>query len=296
MGAAVVRAYGLDEQTIGRVQARDRPSGTGPRSWRTSARPRCSRSSTVFYALAVSVVVVLGAGFGPEWGLTFGRVTAFLFLADVVPARVHRPARRSTARRRRRSPAGGRSWRSSTCRSRSWSPTPGRRAARRAPLSVARRGRASTPTARAGRCSAGSRSTSSAGAHVAIVGETGCGKTTFAKLAGAARRPGVGADRGRRGRSARRVAGVARQRSIRMVPQDGFLFDTTVRENVRARPGRARPTATSRPRSRSWAWAAGWRRSRRGWTRRSASEARRCPSASASSWRSRARRSPTRGC
>ena len=82
MGAAVVRAYGLDEQTFGRGQAARSTSATGRRWWRTSARPRssrCPRSSTRWPSRSV---VVLGAGFGPEWGLTFGRVTAFLFLAD----------------------------------------------------------------------------------------------------------------------------------------------------------------------------------------------------------------------
>jgi ABC-type multidrug transport system fused ATPase/permease subunit len=38
----------------------------------------------------------------------------------------------------------------------------------------------------------------------------------------------------------RRLDGQARRRRLRMVPQDGFLFDTTVRENVRA----GRPNAT----------------------------------------------------
>ena len=39
--------------------------------------------SSVFYGLSLAVVIVLGAFEGPAWGLTFGQVTAFLFLADV---------------------------------------------------------------------------------------------------------------------------------------------------------------------------------------------------------------------
>ena len=67
---------------------------------------------------------------------------------------------------------------------------------------------------------------------VAIVGETGSGKTTFASLLARLADPteGVveigGVD----------LAGVdpdARHGGIRMVPQDGFLFDTTIRENIR---------------------------------------------------------------
>ncbi|MFY1672185.1 ABC transporter ATP-binding protein [Plantactinospora sp. WMMB334] len=68
--------------------------------------------------------------------------------------------------------------------------------------------------------------------RVAVVGETGSGKTTFAKLltrlmdpsAGAVLLSGVPLDRVRFGSLRSRVV---------MVPQDGFLFDSTVAENVR---------------------------------------------------------------
>ena len=81
MGAAVVRAYGLDESTFHRVR------GAIDRRYRAEVVAHFRAAtlfplSTVFYAMAVSVVIVLGASFGPEWGLTFGTVTAFLFLAD----------------------------------------------------------------------------------------------------------------------------------------------------------------------------------------------------------------------
>src|SRR5207247_4389249 len=71
-----------------------------------------------------------------------------------------------------------------------------------------------------------------AGSHIAIVGETGCGKTTFAKLLTRLADPVngrilVG------GVDLRLVATDSRRTAIRMVPQDGFLFDQTVRENVR---------------------------------------------------------------
>ena len=71
-----------------------------------------------------------------------------------------------------------------------------------------------------------------AGARVAIVGETGSGKTTFAKLLCRLADPvrgtvAVG------GSDLREVAGASRRDAIRLVPQDGFLFDTTIRENVR---------------------------------------------------------------
>jgi putative ABC transport system ATP-binding protein len=71
-----------------------------------------------------------------------------------------------------------------------------------------------------------------AGSHVAVVGETGHGKTTFAKLLCRLADPTGGrivvgeVD-------LREVAPESRRAAIRMVPQDGFLFGTTVRENVR---------------------------------------------------------------
>ncbi|HUG31360.1 MAG TPA: ABC transporter ATP-binding protein [Acidimicrobiia bacterium] len=70
------------------------------------------------------------------------------------------------------------------------------------------------------------------GTRVAVVGETGSGKTTFAKLlvrlmdpsAGTVRIGGVAADRIRLDDLRRRVA---------FVPQEGFLFDDTIANNVR---------------------------------------------------------------
>ena len=78
-----------------------------------------------------------------------------------------------------------------------------------------------------------------AGANVAIVGETGSGKTTLAKLLCRLADPDDGrimvADV-----DLRQVSPSARSAAIRLVPQDGFLFDTTVSENVRL----GRPDAT----------------------------------------------------
>lgn len=71
-----------------------------------------------------------------------------------------------------------------------------------------------------------------AGTNVAVVGETGSGKTTFAKLlcrladptSGTIELGGVPLDQ---------VSPQSRLVSVRMVPQDGFLFDTTLRQNIR---------------------------------------------------------------
>jgi putative ABC transport system ATP-binding protein len=71
-----------------------------------------------------------------------------------------------------------------------------------------------------------------AGTHVAVVGETGCGKTTFAKLLSRMADPTCGRIL-LSGVDLRQVAPTSRREAVRMVPQDGFLFDTTIRENIR---------------------------------------------------------------
>jgi ABC-type multidrug transport system fused ATPase/permease subunit len=70
-----------------------------------------------------------------------------------------------------------------------------------------------------------------AGTSVAVVGETGSGKTTFAKLLARFADPTDGAILVN-GVDLRAVSSRSRHRGIRMVPQDGFLFDTTVGANV----------------------------------------------------------------
>ena len=76
-----------------------------------------------------------------------------------------------------------------------------------------------------------------AGASVAIVGETGSGKTTFAKLLTRLADPGSGTvEVG--GRRLDAVSAASRARRIRMVPQDGFVFDATLGANIAmGRPG-----------------------------------------------------------
>ncbi|GAB2817951.1 ABC transporter ATP-binding protein [Actinocorallia aurea] len=76
-------------------------------------------------------------------------------------------------------------------------------------------------------------------ARIAVVGETGSGKTTFAKLLTRLMDPAEGAvlvD----GVPLDRVRFSSLRERIVIVPQDGFLFDTTLGENIRY----GRPTAT----------------------------------------------------
>jgi ATP-binding cassette subfamily B protein len=69
-------------------------------------------------------------------------------------------------------------------------------------------------------------------ANVAIVGETGSGKTTFARLLARLADPTEGTIT-IGGLDLRTVDPASRRSAIRMVPQDGFLFDTTIEENIR---------------------------------------------------------------
>ncbi len=70
-----------------------------------------------------------------------------------------------------------------------------------------------------------------AGTSVAVVGETGSGKTTFVKLLARLADPTAGRVLVG-GVDLRYASPEDRRRAVRMVPQDGFLFDTTIRANI----------------------------------------------------------------
>jgi putative ABC transport system ATP-binding protein len=71
-----------------------------------------------------------------------------------------------------------------------------------------------------------------AGARVALVGATGSGKTTLAKLLTRLADPNAGTTE-IDGTDLRQVAPASLRRRLVLVPQDSFLFDTTVAGNVR---------------------------------------------------------------
>jgi ATP-binding cassette, subfamily B, bacterial len=81
--------------------------------------------------------------------------------------------------------------------------------------------------------------TLAAGVNAAIVGETGSGKTTLAKLFARLADPTAGTIR-LDGIDLREVSHDSRALAVRLVAQDGFLFETTIAENVRF----GRPDAT----------------------------------------------------
>ena len=228
MGAAVVRAYGLEEQTDRRVKhaidARYRAEVV------THLRAATLWPlSSVFYAVALSVVIALGATYGPQWGLTFGRVTAFLFLADVF---LHVFTDLPEVYAETQTAIAG--WRKVLAvldlPVEIVEPSPGVPVPRGALSVEANEVRYAYRTGP--EVLHGISLSVSAGDHVAIVGETGCGKTTFAKLMSRMADPTKGQILVG-GVDLRQAAPTERRAAVRMVPQDGFLFDATVRENVR---------------------------------------------------------------
>ncbi|MEE2683253.1 MAG: ABC transporter ATP-binding protein [Actinomycetota bacterium] len=70
-----------------------------------------------------------------------------------------------------------------------------------------------------------------AGTNVAVVGETGSGKTTFVKILARLADPVTGIIE-INGIPLIEIDPISRHKAIQMVPQDGFLFDQTIYENV----------------------------------------------------------------
>ena len=228
MGAAVVRAYGLEEQTDRKVKHAidERYRAEVVTHFRAAT---LWPMSSIFYAVALSVVIVLGATYGPSWGLTFGQVTAFLFLADIF---LHVFTDLPEVYAETQTAIAG--WRKILAvldlPVEIVEPSPGVELPRGA-LSVEAQDVRYTYRTGA-EVLHGISLAVPAGAHMAIVGETGCGKTTFVKLMSRLADP-LGGRILLGGVDLREVAPDARRSGVRMVPQDGFLFDTTVRENVR---------------------------------------------------------------
>src|SRR4029453_8936979 len=125
-----------------------------------------------------------------------------------------------------------------------------------------------------------------AGTTVALVGHTGAGKSLIAKLLARFYDPVEGritVD----GTDLRDVTQASLRRQLGIVPQEGFLFAGSVRENIAA--GRTRPTRRSAPRRQRSALTTSSCGSRTATRPTSRSAGRGFRSGSASSWRSRAR-------
>ena len=228
-GAPVVQAYGLQPRTRGRLDVaidRQYRAQMGAAKWFAVMFPLAD----LFGALSLAAVVTAGAINGESWGLGFDELVAFLFLVSLLQLPI---AELSEILDQTQIAIAG--WRkilgvlATPIDVRE--PTDGRvlpagaltvdleqvRFAYRGGGDVLRDVDLHLP----------------AGTSVAVVGETGSGKTTIAKLLCRLADPTAGVVR-IGGVDLREVDPESRRTSIRMVPQDGFLFDTTVGENVRA--------------------------------------------------------------
>lgn len=234
VGASAVRAYGVED----RVAERVRNAIDGHRDAQVRAQTRAVLTfSTAEIAAAAANAAVIGAGvlLGVAGRITAGEVVAFLFIVTLFVAPMQMAT--ETLNQAQRAIAG---WRRvlgvldtqpdvMDPGERGTALQPGPVAVRLAHVSYAYPGGPTVLHDVDQHIEAGS--------HVAVVGETGSGKTTFAKLLTRLADPTEGSVL---------VAGVPLPRvrfsSLRervvLVPQDGFLFDTTVAENLRyGRPG-----------------------------------------------------------
>jgi ATP-binding cassette subfamily B protein len=228
VGASVIRAYGVQARTAVRI---DDAVGRTQKAQVSAQRIAATTFSTgeMTAALATGAVVVVGVLLGVGGDLTVGRLVGFLFLVTLfvqpvqVATEVLNEAQNAVAGMRRvltvldtptdvADPEDGVEL------------PPGPVAVRFDGVSFAYPGGPQVLHDVTLDIAARTR--------VAVVGETGSGKTTFAKLLTRLMDP----TRGRvllSGVPLAQVSFASLRRRVVMVPQDGFLFDATVAENVR---------------------------------------------------------------
>ena len=232
-GAAPIRAYGMQRRASRRLDVaieRQFRAEMGAAKWFALMFPL----GDAFGGLALASVTMIGVWWGPEWGLNAGGLVACLFLVQLILGPIGELG--EILDQTQTAIAG-------------WSkvldlldtpvtlvepvdgaPLPA------GPLAVSARHVGFTYRT-GGPVLVDVDVEIPAGATVAIVGETGSGKTTFAKLLSRLADPTEGAVS---------VGGVdlpavdprSRTERIRMVPQDGFVFDASLGDNIAmGRPG-----------------------------------------------------------
>ncbi len=238
-GAALIQAYGLEGRARSRLRAAiDRQF----RAYMSSARYFAAMFplGDIFGAFAMAGAIAIGVTWGPGWGLGVGVLVAFTFLINLLLMPI---AELSEIIDQTQTALAG--WRKVLGVLATPLDVPEPEDGKALPAGaldvvatdVAFAYRDGVPVLRDVEVRL------PAGRMVAIVGETGSGKTTFAKLLCRLADPTAGHIR-LAGVDLRDVAPDARRRAVRLVPQDGFLFDATIAENVRiGRLGaRGRPT------------------------------------------------------
>lgn len=231
-GAATIRAYGYQEQVADRLETANRElveSQTYAHKFFSILAPTMDFFGGLATASVALVAVLLGPG-----DLSVGEATAFLFLVTIL---IQPIASLGEVLDQTQTALAG--W---------WKilqimavpidvvePDPGLELAARSPAIDLHDVEFSYRTG--DRVLHGISLNIPSGTSVAIVGETGSGKTTVAKLLARLADPTAGEiliD----GINLRDVSPASRSRTIRMVPQDGFLFDTSIEANISyGRPG-----------------------------------------------------------
>ncbi len=229
-GAAVIRAYALEGRSRGRLAA----SIDGVYRAHLKAAKFFAMMFPLgdfFGAVAIAAVTIATAFWGHGWGIDVGKAVAFLFLVNLL---LNPVAELSEILDQTQTAIAG--WRKvlAVLDVPIEVPEPPDDVARPLPHGALEVAAHHVEFAYRGgdRVLHDVSVTIPAGTHVAIVGETGSGKTTFAKLLCRLADP-VSGTVAIGGIDLRSVPAADRRRAIRLVPQDGFLFDTTILDNVR---------------------------------------------------------------
>ncbi|MBO3093600.1 ABC transporter ATP-binding protein [Cellulomonas dongxiuzhuiae] len=228
VGAETIRAYGVSARTQRRIDAA--VTATRRAMVRAQTLVAVVFSSGVLVAnLVLAVVVVAGTWLGVAGDLTVGRVLAFLFLVQLFTGPVQMAT--EILNELQNAISG---WR----RVLGVLETPVDVAEPGDDAVASPRGPASLTFADVGYAYPDGPPVLrdvdlhvAAGTSVAVVGATGSGKTTMAKLVARFMDPTTGAvllD----GVDLRRIASADLRRRVVLVPQEGFLFDGTLTENV----------------------------------------------------------------
>ncbi|WP_370320118.1 ABC transporter ATP-binding protein [Actinoplanes sp. ATCC 53533] len=244
VGATVIRAYGVAGRTGKRLD-------TSIESLRV-AQQKALRTSVISFStgeiaagVALAAVVVVGVLLGVDGGLTVGKLTAFLFLVTLfiqpvqIATEVLNEAQNAVAGWRRVLDVLDIEPDVADPEARGVELPPGPLSVRFADVSYNYPGALSNhPAATLDRTKgtpfvlADVDLEIAAKTRVAVVGETGSGKTTFAKLLTRLMDPS-GGEVLLSGTPLTSVRFASLRSRVVMVPQDGFLFDATVAENIR---------------------------------------------------------------
>lgn len=228
VGAEVIRAYGVRQRTAQRLDDTiDHHRRAQFHALRTSVMS--FSAGEVAAGLATAAVVVVGVRLGIDGAVTVGQLTAFLFLVAIFV----QPVQISTEvlNEAQNAVAGWRRVLAVLDLPRDLADPPAGLQLPTGPLD-ARFDQVDFAYPDGPRVLHGIDLTVAAGSRVAVVGETGSGKSTFAKLLVRLIDPDHGSVR-LAGIPVREVSFASLRRRVAMVPQDGFLFDATIAENVR---------------------------------------------------------------